>query len=62
MLNQTISKIKTGKSHFTVVQIEAICHVYNVNANWLFGKQTNVFNDKNSIEIKDFLLTLEQVS
>lgn len=56
MLPQTISRIKSGKNHFTPFQIERICHQYNVNANWIFGMQKNVFNDKNTIEIKDFLI------
>jgi hypothetical protein len=61
MLPQTVSKIKAGKNHFTPIQIQVICHTYNVNANWIFGKQTNVFNDKNSIEIKDFLMSEKQL-
>jgi hypothetical protein len=54
MLPQTISRIKSGKNHFTATHIELICRRYNVNANWIFGIQKNVFNDKNSIEIIDF--------
>lgn len=51
VLPQTISKIKKGTSHFTPSQIESICKVYNVNANWIFGIQNKVFNSKTSIEI-----------
>jgi len=53
MLQQTISKIKKGKSHFTVAQIETICIKFNVNANWIFGLEKKVFNMSGSIEITD---------
>ncbi|TDO67090.1 hypothetical protein EV143_1321 [Flavobacterium chryseum] len=51
MLQQTITKIKKGKAHFTVSQIELICHKYNVNANWIFGLEKNVYNGTGNIEI-----------
>ena len=53
VLEQTVSKIKKGKNHFTVSHIEAISKKYNVNVNWIFGFQNNVFNDPESIEISD---------
>lgn len=53
MLSQTISKIRKGKAHFTPEHIEQICLVFNVNANWIFGIQENVFNDENSIKNSD---------
>lgn len=56
LLRPTLSKIKAGKNHFTPLHIEAVCLRYNVNANWIFGTEKNVFNDKKSIEISDFLL------
>lgn len=56
ILEQTISKIKKGNSHFTVSQIQTICKVYNVNANWIFGMEKAVYNHKNSIEIDEFIL------
>lgn len=40
---QTVSKIKKGINHFTTSQIEIICKKYNVNANWIFGLEKNVF-------------------
>tara|TARA_R110002126_G_scaffold42182_1_gene122121 strand:- start:537 stop:779 length:243 start_codon:yes stop_codon:yes gene_type:complete len=40
---QTISKIKKGINHFTTSQIEIICKKYNVNANWIFGIEKNIF-------------------
>lgn len=43
---QNITKIKNGSSHFTVKNIEAICLKYNVNANWIFGFQQEIFNKK----------------
>ena len=51
MFEQTITKIKNGTAHFTVLQIGAICKKYNVNANWIYGLQPNVYNTKNSIEL-----------
>ena len=42
-IRQTISKIKKGINHFTPSQIEIICKKYNVNANWIFGTEKNVF-------------------
>jgi DNA-binding Xre family transcriptional regulator len=53
MLEQTVSKIKKGKNHFTVLQIEAICKKYNVNANWIFGVQKNIFNIPQPKQIKE---------
>lgn len=52
----TPSKVTKGTLHFTVLQLQSICQAYNVNANWLLGMEKNVFNEKNSIEIEDFLL------
>jgi len=40
---QTVSKIKKGINHFTPLQIAIICKKYNVNANWIFGIENNVF-------------------
>lgn len=53
VLEQTVSKIKIGKNHFTVLQIETICKKYNVNANWIFGVQKNIFNIRESKPIKE---------
>ena len=54
MLEQTITKIKNGTAHFTVLQIEAICKKFDVNANWIFGIENKVFNKSKSIEIEVF--------
>lgn len=51
ILEQTISKVKKGLNHFTVLQIERICKKYDVNANWVFGFEKKVFNNDESIEI-----------
>ena len=56
ILDQSISKIKKGNSHFTVSQIQIVCQVYNVNANWIFGIEKTVYNHKNSIEIDEFII------
>ena len=53
MFEQTISKIKKGSAHFTVTQIGEICKRFNVNANWIHGIDTKVFNTPISIEIND---------
>jgi len=53
MLEQTVSKIKKGSSHFTVNQIESICKIFNVNANWIFGLEKRVFNTLSSIELSE---------
>lgn len=41
---QSTTKIKQGIAHFTAEHIKSICSIYNVNANWIFGLQDNVFN------------------
>jgi hypothetical protein len=48
---QNLSKIKKGESRFTVSHIEIITKKYNVNINWLFGTENNVFRTSESIEI-----------
>lgn len=53
ILEQTVTKIKNGTAHFTVLQIQTICIKFNVNANWIFGIENKVFNTSNSIEITD---------
>jgi transcriptional regulator with XRE-family HTH domain len=58
VLEQTISKIKKGTSHFTVEHIQSICKKYNVNANWIFGMEKNVFNTSESIEITSVKATM----
>jgi len=44
ILEQTVSKIKAGTNHFTVLQIENICKKYNVNFNWVFGLSKEMYN------------------
>lgn len=51
LIRQTYNKIKNGTAHFTVNHIENICKKFNVNANWIYGLQPNVYNTKNSIEL-----------
>lgn len=46
MFEQTISKIKNGTAHFTVLQITSICKKFNVNANWILGLEEFVFTGK----------------
>lgn len=51
VLRQTIYKIRNGDAGFTVAHIDAICKKYKVNANWIFGIDTNVFKDNESITL-----------
>jgi hypothetical protein len=53
MLEQTISKIKKGINHFTIAQVETIGKKYNVNLNWVFELEDNVFRTKDSIRISN---------
>jgi DNA-binding Xre family transcriptional regulator len=52
MSRQTLPNIKAGKQSFTVRHIDNICKKYDVNANWIFGGEKNVFNVENSVEIE----------
>jgi len=49
MQEQNVSKIKKGEAHFTVSHIEIICKKYKVNANWIFGTESNVFTTENNL-------------
>ncbi|MBY0487071.1 MAG: helix-turn-helix domain-containing protein [Flavobacteriaceae bacterium] len=51
ILEQTMTKIKNGTSHFTIVHIESICKIYRVNPNWIFSYDDKVFRTKDSIEL-----------
>lgn len=48
ILEQTVSKIKKDLNHFTGIHIEMICKTYNVNANWIFGIEKEIFIQKKS--------------
>jgi len=43
---QHIHQVTTGKQRFKIAHIEAICKIYNVNANWIMGLEKNIFRDK----------------
>ena len=43
MADSTVTKINKDKAHFTPQHIENICEVFNVNANWIFGSEKNMF-------------------
>ncbi len=43
MKKQGFKNITDGGQHFRIDHIERACDAYNVNANWLFGKEENVF-------------------
>jgi hypothetical protein len=40
---QNLAPIKKGLAHFTAKHIENICEVYEVNANWIFGVENQIF-------------------
>ena len=44
ILKQNLTRVKQGEAHFKTEHIKNICEVYNVNANWIFGIENNVFN------------------
>lgn len=53
MLEQTVSKIKKGINHFTLIQVQNICKVYNINSNWIFDIEKNMYRKpKTSIKSK----------
>jgi len=53
VLEQTVSKVKKDLNHFTVLHIEIICKKYNVNANWIYGVQKNIYNIPQPKPIKE---------
>ena len=46
LLKQNLILIKQGKKHFTINHIKNVCEVYNVNSNWIFNIETNVYRVK----------------
>lgn len=42
---QHIHQVSTGKQRFKIHHIEAICKLYNVNANWVMGFEKNMFRN-----------------
>lgn len=53
ILPQTLTKVKKEFQSFTLGHVQKTCKEYNVNANWIFGIQDEVYNEKNSVKIKD---------
>lgn len=43
ILKQNLSKVRRSESSFTVEHIENIVKHYDVNPNWIFGCEDNVF-------------------
>lgn len=43
IIRQNGDRIKKGLAHFTPGHIKLICQVYNVNSNWIFDIEKNVF-------------------
>jgi len=50
MQKQNIRSVQTGKSRFTVEQIEIVCNTYNVNPSWVFGYSTETFRSKTKLK------------
>lgn len=48
LLKTTLTRIKKGTSHFTVSQINTTCKKFNVNVNWIFGFESQVFRGEAS--------------
>jgi hypothetical protein len=46
LLKQNLQRIKNGIAHFTPKHIQSICEKYNINSNWIFGLETNVYRLK----------------
>lgn len=40
---QYYTKVRNGEIRFTTNHISQICKHYNLNANWVFGTQDNMF-------------------
>ena len=43
MIKQNYRSIITGCSSFKVKQIMKACQIYNINANWVFGLEENIY-------------------
>lgn len=50
ILHSNLIKVRKGGSRFTVHHIENIIKEYNVNPNWIFGIEDNVFKSLNKKE------------
>ena len=50
LLKQNLANIRKGINHFTPVHIENICKVYNVNANFIFGIDYQVFRSVSGVQ------------
>lgn len=61
MKKSTLSKIPSGACHFTANQINTICKVYNVNANFIFGFDEVVFRDKKNLKLSDYTFNFNEL-
>lgn len=53
VLKQTLYRVKKGLAHFTPEQMQNLCKVYNINANWILSIEKNMYrNTKTSTRIK----------
>ena len=60
LLKQNIYRIKKGLAHFTPEHIKSICVVYNVNANWIFGIENQIFTRIKSDQKSNQTLNIQQ--
>lgn len=51
MYPQVLNQIASGRNHFTLEQVNSICKEYDVNANWIVGSDSNVFNKNSGVQI-----------
>ena len=51
MLEQTISKIKKGINHFTLIHVQKICIKYNINANYIIGTEEMIYKNKKNTKL-----------
>lgn len=40
---QNLVRIKNGEAHFTPEHIRNVCEKLNINANWIFGVESQMF-------------------
>lgn len=45
LVRHNLPNIRNGRNRFTVDHIARAVKVYNVNPNWIFGSETDVFKD-----------------
>ena len=52
MERQNINNIKNGHQSFTIAHISSAAATYNVNTNWIFGLEKEIFRTKPAVRSK----------